>query len=124
LIGCLVNHLVLRARFLPGLTFAGLLDQAFACRRRADEHATLSLHTGLKRCLASGDVGRRAPTVNHHNLFRAVFSMRETPPLTRSFAGLTLTQLAIDEPILSCDLALSVIPDGKGLAAKLIYNRA
>jgi non-ribosomal peptide synthetase component F len=124
LIGCLVNHLILRAQFSPGLTLAELLDQAFACRTRAAEHSMLSLQTVLKDCLASGEVDHHRPSMNHHNLFRTVFSMREAPALTRSFSGLVLTQLDVDEPILSCDLAMSVTPDGNGLAAKLVYKRA
>ena len=124
LIGCLVNHLVLRAQFSAGLTFAELLDQAFVCRTRATEHSTLSLQTVLRECLRPSEMDRHGPTANHRNLFRTVFSMREAPPLRRSFSGLVLTQLEVNEPLLSCDLAMSVTPDGEGLAAKLVYNRA
>jgi hypothetical protein len=34
-----------------------------------------------------------------------------------------MTPLEIDEPILSCDLALSLVPDGEGLIARLIHHR-
>ncbi len=123
LIGCLVNHLVLRMQFPAGLTFAELLSQISACRKRAAEHSLLSLQTVLEKCLASGEGDQRRFTANHRNLFRAVFSMQEAPLPRRSFSDLVLTQLDVDEPIVSCDLAMSVVPDGGNrLTAKLVYN--
>jgi non-ribosomal peptide synthetase component F len=123
LIGCFVDHQVMRTRFSTGLTVGALHEQTLANRARAAQHSELSLQTILEECLEPGASNGQLDQTNHRDLFQAVFSMRSSPPPVLRFSNIVLTPLEITEPILSCDLALSVIPDGEGLVARLVHHR-
>ena len=121
IIGCLVNHLVLRAKFSPVLTLGEILNQVFACSQLAAQHSTLSLQTVLEECLRSSETDGQLNAPNHRHLFRAVFSV-QAPLVTQSFSGLVLTQLNLNEPILPSDLAMIVVDEGGEITVKLLYN--
>jgi hypothetical protein len=76
----------------------------------------------LGECLEPGASNGQLDQTNHRDLFQALFSMRSSPPPVLRFSDIVLTPLEITEPILSCDLALSVIPDGEGLVARLVHH--
>jgi amino acid adenylation domain-containing protein len=119
-VGCLTNHVMLEAAVPADVPFADLLEQVSADHARAAEHAELPLLSVLRQATPRSGEGRRR-AASHQDLFRVVFSMCTARPVRRRFCGLTLTQTAGGEALLSCDLAMRLWPARNRIEGELVY---
>ncbi|ACK65882.1 amino acid adenylation domain protein [Rippkaea orientalis PCC 8801] len=115
--GDLVKPLVFRSKFSPKLTLSQLWQQILHNHSHFLQQAT-----SIQDCYEGKQSKEEETPLNYPNPLRAAFSMEEMPLIKPSFSDLVLTQVTLNEPILPCDLVLSVRTEGEEITLKLLYD--
>jgi amino acid adenylation domain-containing protein/non-ribosomal peptide synthase protein (TIGR01720 family) len=115
LIGLFVNLVVLRVNLAGDPTFRELLGQVREVCLGAFAHADVPFEMVVDELRPQRDLSRSP-------LFQVAFVLQNAPAPTRSFAGIALDPLEVDQGTTRSDISLTLVGTEQGLAGKLIYN--
>lgn len=114
LIGCFVNTLPLRTRFLPGETFAALLERVKNTDLSAFAHQDHPFEQLVER-LAPRRSLETTP------IFQHLLVLQNTPQPAVSLPDLTLTPIPVEMQSAQFDLTLNLVESGDQLTGTLEY---
>ncbi|MGZ4031885.1 MAG: amino acid adenylation domain-containing protein, partial [Tumebacillaceae bacterium] len=114
-IGFFVNTLVIRAKVRGEDSFQSLLQQIREHSLNAYAHQDLPFERLVDELQLERDPSRNP-------LFQVIFALQNTPRAAREIAGLTFTQVEVDNGTSKVDLALFTAESEDGIQAVMQYN--
>ena len=115
LIGFFINTLILRTRFLDGITFRELLSQVREMALEAYAHQDLPFEKLVEEL-------QPERTLSHSPVFQVMLDLQNTPVREIELQGLRLTQLPFDSEMAKFDLTLTAGETNGRLDGLLEYN--